>query len=328
MIQPLFNGMLAILLAKFCLNDLPHAAGLTEPDHERPPTIAQLRYIAGLRQRLKMTITYERQVVTFGEAGRMIRELEAEERDRERLEKLKGGNPGTEVITFSDVNVGDVVDVYTSLYRRPRQLEWTVKAKPMGRGYEGLILESKGAGDLYLPQKSITKIVRHSVGNPNTATGACYPDAWRFLIKQEEGELVHGEVTGADGMTRKHAWIELPTGFIYEPQTARFYEHDVFKRAFNPVGAARYTAEEAAIMVARTGNHGPWTDEERAEWLSRTNPGNPYPPRIGVIPKLPEEAHGDILFYEYIRDLCKYEALSEEDAQRLWEGYRRQHYGR
>ncbi len=29
MVQPLFNGMLAILLAKFVINDLPHAAGLT-----------------------------------------------------------------------------------------------------------------------------------------------------------------------------------------------------------------------------------------------------------------------------------------------------------
>lgn len=29
MIQPLFNGMIAILLTKFVVNDLPHAAGLT-----------------------------------------------------------------------------------------------------------------------------------------------------------------------------------------------------------------------------------------------------------------------------------------------------------
>lgn len=50
-----------------------------------------------------------------------------------------------------------------------------------------------------------------------------------------------------------------------------------------------------------------------------------YPPRKGVLPRLPEEAKGDILFYEYIRDLSKYEALSDEDAQRLWEGYRKQH---
>ncbi|MBA7714601.1 hypothetical protein ES703_123627 [subsurface metagenome] len=95
MIQTTFNGVLAILLAKFCLNDLPHAAGLSDTSYDRPPTIAQLRYIAGLRQRLKMTITYEREVVTFGEAGRMIRELEAEEEHRKRQEKLKRGNTGS-----------------------------------------------------------------------------------------------------------------------------------------------------------------------------------------------------------------------------------------
>ncbi len=94
MIQPLFNGMLAILLAKFCLNDLPHAAGLSDTSYDRPPTIGQLRYIAGLRQRLKMTITYEREVVTFGEAGRMIRELEAEDKYRKRLGS-GGSNPGS-----------------------------------------------------------------------------------------------------------------------------------------------------------------------------------------------------------------------------------------
>ncbi len=93
MITQAFNGMLAILLAKFCLNDIPHAAGITGPGYDRPPTTGQLRYIAGLRQRLKMTIVYEREVVTFGEAGRMIRELKAEEKHRKRLES-GSGNPG------------------------------------------------------------------------------------------------------------------------------------------------------------------------------------------------------------------------------------------
>lgn len=36
MIQPLFNGMLAILLAKFMINDLPHAAGLTRGNDGGP----------------------------------------------------------------------------------------------------------------------------------------------------------------------------------------------------------------------------------------------------------------------------------------------------
>lgn len=45
MIQPLFNGMLAILLAKFVMNDLPHAAGLTANPAEAPPIPRQLRTI-------------------------------------------------------------------------------------------------------------------------------------------------------------------------------------------------------------------------------------------------------------------------------------------
>jgi len=98
-------------------------------------------------------------------------------------------------------------------------------------------------------------------GNPNTTAGTCYEDAWRFQIKQEEGILVHGSVTGADGVTRKHAWVELPTGFIYEPQTARFFKADVFKRAFNPKEDARYTVEEAAKQAARKGYHGAWAEE-------------------------------------------------------------------
>lgn len=123
----------------------------------------------------------------------------------------------------------------------------------------------------------MTRSVTKSLGNPDTkalpsaqeARGTCYEDAWRFQIGQEEGILVHGEITGADGITRKHAWVELDTGFIYEPQTARFFEPDVFKRAFNPMEDVRYTVGEAAIMVARVGKHGPWTDEERARWLGK-----------------------------------------------------------
>jgi len=97
--------------------------------------------------------------------------------------------------------------------------------------------------------------------NPNTTVGTCYEDAWRFQIKQEEGILVHGEITGADGITRKHAWVELETGFIYEPQTARFFKADVFKRTFNPKEDARYTVEEAAKQAARRGYHGAWAEE-------------------------------------------------------------------
>ena len=66
-----------------------------------------------------------------------------------------------ETISFAEVNIGDKVDVYTSQYRRPRQINWIVKAKPDATGYEGLILKSKGVGDLYLSRQAITKIIRH-----------------------------------------------------------------------------------------------------------------------------------------------------------------------
>ncbi len=103
----------------------------------------------------------------------------------------------------------------------------------------------------------------------DTPTGTCYSDAWRFLIKQGEGYLIHGSVQlSAEGARVNHAWAELPTGWVWEPQTKSYYTIEDFKM-MSPVEEHRYTVEEAAIMVARTGNHGPWTDEERATHLRR-----------------------------------------------------------
>jgi len=97
MIQQAMNGMIAIMLAKFMLNDVPHylfedttmrELKVTRVD-ERDATPAQLRLIAIKSARLKIP---EPVVKGFGEAGRMIRELQAEETSRK---KLGGGNPGS-----------------------------------------------------------------------------------------------------------------------------------------------------------------------------------------------------------------------------------------
>ncbi len=109
-------------------------------------------------------------------------------------------------------------------------------------------------------------------------TGTCYPDAWRFLIKEEEGYLVHGSVVsyslveypfGLPDELRRigHAWVETETGYIWEPQTKRFYTKGEFEGVAKPIEERRYTATEAAIMAARTSSHGPWTDEDRRMWL-------------------------------------------------------------
>lgn len=97
--------------------------------------------------------------------------------------------------------------------------------------------------------------------------GTCHSDAWRFLIKQGEGFLIHGSVQlSAEAPRINHAWVELPSGWIWEPQTKSYFLIEDF-HIMSPVEEHRYTVEEAAIMAARTGNHGPWSYEERRQWL-------------------------------------------------------------
>lgn len=121
----------------------------------------------------------------------------------------------------------------------------------------------------------MTRFITKPLGNPNTKVlppvkkvkGTCYENAWRFLIKEEEGELIHGSVQlTEEGPRVKHAWVELPTGYIWEPQTSQYFTRKDF-RVLDPIEEHRYSVEEAAIMLARVGKHGPWTDEERAKWL-------------------------------------------------------------
>jgi len=96
--------------------------------------------------------------------------------------------------------------------------------------------------------------------------GTCYEDAWRYLIREEEGELVHGTVQTI-GKRIGHAWVELPTGFIWEPESGEFMKKSYFYKRAQPEVHNRYTAEQAAIMAARTGNLGPWTTQEREKFL-------------------------------------------------------------
>jgi len=50
------------------------------------------------------------------------------------------------------------------------------------------------------------------------------------------------------------------------------------------------------------------------------------PPGVAIMPKLPPEARGDFLFYEYIRDLVKLgEEISDEEAKRMWEAWKESH---
>jgi len=106
---------------------------------------------------------------------------------------------------------------------------------------------------------------------PRGPTGTCYADAWRFLIKEEEGELIHGTAFSG-GRRMGHAWVETSSGYVWEPETGKYFTLLSFRDAFAPVIDSRYTAEEAAIMVARTKNLGPWTEQERSQCLKEKSP--------------------------------------------------------
>lgn len=102
-------------------------------------------------------------------------------------------------------------------------------------------------------------------------TGTCYEDAWRYLLKEEEGELVHGSVQTI-GKRINHAWVELPTGFIWEPESEEFIKKSDFYERAEPQVQARFSVEEASVMAARTKNFGPWTEEEVVNYLKRKSP--------------------------------------------------------
>jgi len=133
-------------------------------------------------------------------------------------------------------------------------------------------------------------------GNKYVAqTGTCYADAWRFLIKEGEGNLVHGTVFSG-GRRMGHAWVETSTGWIWEPETGRYFTLLGFRDAFAPAKEIRYTPEESAIMAARTKHLGPWTEPERQRYLKEKSPAvipeQPHPQRskekLEFLPDSPE----------------------------------------
>jgi uncharacterized membrane protein (UPF0127 family) len=110
-----------------------------------------------------------------------------------------------------------------------------------------------------------------AIATEEKPAGNCYADAWRFVIKEGEGELVHGTVYSGNRRIA-HAWVETSTGWIWEPQTRRYFTSLGFRHDYAPVEESRYTAEEAAIMAARTKHLGPWTGQERRRYLEGKSP--------------------------------------------------------
>ncbi len=142
------------------------------------------------------------------------------------------------------------------------------------------------------------------VGKP---TGTCYANAWRFLIREGEGELIHGTVFSG-GRRMGHAWVVTSSDWVWEPETGRYFTRLGFSDAFAPAIESRYTAEEAAIMAARTKNLGPWSEQERRRYLKGKSPA--VIPKHGRQPRL----KGEI---EFLPDSPEFLAYTIDDI-----GYR------
>jgi len=197
----MFNGMITFMLAKFCLNDLPHAAKLFE-SASNPASMEEWE-------------KWEALMASIRKAAKIL-----------NIE-----------ITEQDV---------------PEYLNWSV-----GRAmHEDLWAQVYARGKRKLES-----------GNP-VQYGTCYEDAWHYVIKEEEGELIHGTAISL-GRRLPHAWVELPAGYIWEPYSGGYLTKNRFQELADPIEEHRYTVEEAAIMVARVGKHGPWSGEERATYLRR-----------------------------------------------------------
>ena len=69
-------------------------------------------------------------------------------------------------------------------------------------------------------------------------------------------------------------------------------------------------------------------DLEELKWkVGRLYP-EPHSPTV-ILPRLPQEAYRDIFFMEYIRDFAKLsrEPISDEEARRMWEAWKRKEGG-
>ena len=168
---------------------------------------------------------------------------------------------------------------YAFLGRELKDMAYEVGASPVGhkkelcaRLYKRRVPEVMAVMEPYLkemtPEQIKVEIERYARVERLPQTGTCYQDAYRFVIREGEGELVHGTVWSGNRRIG-HAWVETSTGWIWEPQTGRYFTNLGFRHDYAPVEESRYTAEEAAIMVARTKHFGPWTVEERSRFLKK-----------------------------------------------------------
>ena len=92
--------------------------------------------------------------------------------------------------------------------------------------------------------------------------GHCYSQAYDFVMRNQFGILVHGEIRKSGSTeTIDHAWVKLP-GKIYEPNFDKLLDNDdSWVEVWNAREHATYDLSEAAIALFVNMNYGPWDEQ-------------------------------------------------------------------
>jgi 3'-phosphoadenosine 5'-phosphosulfate sulfotransferase (PAPS reductase)/FAD synthetase len=109
-------------------------------------------------------------------------------------------------------------------------------------------------------------------------TGLCFPYAQLALRRfGDAATVVHARVLH-EGRRIDHAWIEH-NGRVYDYQNAELRNVSIpvkqFYAAVKPENIQRYTPEQALVMAARTGKHGPWEKPVRHLTVLQERAKNP-----------------------------------------------------
>jgi hypothetical protein len=110
--------------------------------------------------------------------------------------------------------------------------------------------------------------------------GECFRNAGKGAMNDMDGDttLVHGFVTNAEGERLEHAWTESGNR-VTDPTQGVEMDKGQWYALVQAEPMDRYTGEQAAVNMARSGNWGPWTAEEAsAKWLEAET-GVRGPPR-------------------------------------------------
>lgn len=91
--------------------------------------------------------------------------------------------------------------------------------------------------------------------------GRCYELAYLTQQDNPDWTLVHGEVDDGHGRTIGHAWIEKEDE-VYDAVFDSVFSKASYRLERWAVVFEEYTRTEAALLLVKTNNTGPWTSDE------------------------------------------------------------------